>query len=142
MHDITLRAATSDDAVFALHVTEACVRVWTWALKGDLDITRWLQWFLACLNRAFDGAEDILANVLRTARFWDKHAGAALNERQRDMLDRLLSGFEGNLTSSKWAKLKKCSQDTALRDIDDLIGRGILKKEAGGRSTRYSLAED
>jgi Fic family protein len=111
--------------------------------KGDLDITRWLQWFLACLDRAFDGAESILANVLRKARFWEKHAGAAFNERQRDMLDRLLSGFDGSLTSSKWAKLQNCSQDTALRDIDDLIARGILRKDAGGgRSTSYSLAGD
>jgi Fic family protein len=112
------------------------------AQKGDLDIARWLQWFLACLDRAFDGAESILANVLLKARFWDKHAGAALNERQRDMLDRILGGFDGNLTSSKWAGLEKCSQDTALRDIDDLIGRRILRREAGGRSTRYSLADD
>jgi Fic family protein len=110
--------------------------------KGDLDITRWLNWFLGCLDRAFDGAENVLTGVLRKARFWEKHAGAAFNDRQRDMLNRLLDGFEGKLTSSKWAKLEKCSQDTALRDISELIERAILKKDAGGgRSTSYSLRE-
>ncbi|HLH12976.1 MAG TPA: Fic family protein [Methylovirgula sp.] len=110
--------------------------------KGDLDITSWLEWFLGCLDRAFDGAERTLANVFRKARFWEKHAGAAFNDRQRDMLNRLLNGFEGKLTTSKWAQIEKCSQDTALRDIDDLVQRGILRKDpAGGRSTSYSLAE-
>lgn len=110
--------------------------------KGDLDITPWLGWFLACLDRAIAGAEAILANVLRKARFRERHAGAAFNPRQRAMLDRLLGGFEGKLTTSKWAKLQKCSQDAALRDIDDLAGRGILRKDAaGGRSTSYSLVE-
>jgi len=110
--------------------------------KGDLDITSWLEWFLGCLDRAFDGAERTLANVFRKARFWEKHAGAAFNDRQRDMLNRLLNGFEGKLTTSKWAQIEKCSQDTALRDIDDLVARGILRKEpAGGRSTSYSLVE-
>ncbi len=109
--------------------------------KGDLDITAWLAWFLACLGRAIDGAESILAGVLKKARFWEKHAGDALNDRQRDMLNRLLDGFEGKLTSSKWAALEKCSPDTALRDISDLLERGILvKDEGGGRSTSYSLA--
>jgi Fic family protein len=112
------------------------------AQKSDLDITRWLSWLLACLNRAFDGAELILAGVLKTARFWEKHAGAAFNDRQREMLNRLLGDFEGKLTSSKWARIEKCSQDTALRDITDLVERGILKKdEGGGRSTSNSLAE-
>jgi Fic family protein len=110
--------------------------------KGSLDITPWLDWFLGCLNRAFDGAEGELASVLRKARFWAKHSGAAFNARQRDVLNRLLNGFEGKLTSSKWAKLSKCSQDTALRDIDDLLKRNILTKNAeGGRSTSYSLVE-
>jgi Fic family protein len=109
--------------------------------KADLDITRWLAWFLECLDRAFDGAEEALAGVIGKARFWETHAGAPLNERQREMLNRLLDGFEGNLTSSKWAKIEKCSPDTALRDITDLVDRGILQKEAGGgRSTSYSLA--
>ena len=109
--------------------------------KGDLDITRWLEWFLACLGRAFDGAETILAAVLSKARFWDHFAGAEFSERQRSMINRLLNGFEGKLTSSKWATLQKCSQDTALRDIEDLMRRGVLTKDsAGGRSTSYSLA--
>jgi Fic family protein len=109
--------------------------------KGDLDITAWLQWFLGCLDRAFDGAEDILANVLRKARFWEAMTGQRLNERQRKVVNRLLDGFEGKLTSSKWAVLAKTSPDTALRDINDLVARGVLvKDEAGGRSTSYSLA--
>jgi Fic family protein len=111
--------------------------------KGDLDITPWLEWFLACLDRAFDGAEDILAAVLKKARFWNTHAGQAFNERQRAMLNHLLDGFEGKLTSSKWAVIEKCSPDTALRDITELVERGVLRKdEAGGRSTSYSLVED
>jgi len=109
--------------------------------KGDLDITAWLQWFLGCLDRAFDGAEAILANVLRKARFWEAMAGQPLNERQRKVVNRLLDGFEGKLTSSKWATLTKTSPDTALRDINDLVARGVLvKDEGGGRSTSYSLA--
>ena len=108
--------------------------------KGDLDITPWIEWFLGCLNRAFDGAEVILASVLRKARFWDAHAEAQLNERQRAVLNRLLNGFEGKLTSSKYAALAKSSQDTASRDIDDLLRRRILVKDVGGgRSTSYSL---
>jgi len=108
--------------------------------KGDLDISRWLEWFLRCLGRAFDRAETILAGVLKKARFWEKHAAAIFNQRQRKIVNQLLNGFEGKLTSSKWAKLAKCSQDTALRDIEDLVRRGVLKKDpAGGRSTSYSL---
>ncbi len=111
--------------------------------KADLDITPWLEWFLGCLGRAFDAAETILEVVFRKARFWEKHSGAAFNDRQRAILNQLLDGFEGKLTSSKWAKLTKCSQDTALRDIEDLLKRGVLVKDAGGgRSTSYSLAED
>jgi Fic family protein len=108
--------------------------------KGDLDVTAWLQWFLACLDRAFNGAEDILAGVLRKARFWEAVARQPLNERQRQMVNRLLDGFVGKLTSSKWALMTKTSPDTALRDINDLLARGILvRDEAGGRSTSYSL---
>jgi Fic family protein len=108
--------------------------------KGTLDVTAWVHWFLSCLNRAFDRAETILESVLQKARFWEAHRGDPLNERQRKILNRLLDGFEGKLTSSKWAKLAKCSQDTALRDIDALVSRGILHKNpAGGRSTSYSL---
>ena len=110
--------------------------------KGDLDITPWLEWFLDCLGRAFDQAETILATVLKKARFWERHQKMEFNERQRKMVNWLLNGFEGKLTSSKWAELAKCSQDTALRDIDDLIRKKVLVKDgAGGRSTSYSLAE-
>src|SRR5262249_3498967 len=110
--------------------------------QDSLDVTPWLEWFLSCLDRAFDGAEKILAAVFRKAEFWKKHAAAPLNERQRDMLNRLLDGFEGKLTSSKYAIIEKTSPDTALRDITDLVDRSILKKDdAGGRSTSYSLVE-
>ncbi len=109
--------------------------------KGTLDIMEWLGWFLGCLGRAFEDAEQILGSVLAKARFWETHAGGPFNERQRKVLNLLLDGFEGKLTSSKWATLGKCSQDTASRDIGDLVKRGILVKEAaGGRSTSYSLA--
>ena len=110
--------------------------------QGGLDITPWLTWFLACLDRAFDGAELTLTSVLGKARFWERHAQSTLNERQRLVLNRLLDGLEGKLTSSKWAKLAKCSQDTAHRDIDALVRLGVLVKErAGGRSTSYSIAD-
>ncbi|EZP68901.1 Filamentation induced by cAMP protein Fic [Sphingomonas paucimobilis] len=110
------------------------------AQKGDLDITPWLLWFIGCLDRAFDGAETILATVMRKARFWESVAGQPLNERQRKVVNRLLDGFEGKLTNAKWAAITKASSDTALRDINDLLRRGILEKEpAGGRSTSYSL---
>jgi Fic family protein len=108
--------------------------------KGDLDITPWLAWFLDCLRRAIGGAETILANVLAKADFWKAHAAEPLNERQRKILNRVLDGFEGKLTSSKWAALGKCSQDTASRDIDDLVNRKILVRQpGGGRSTSYAL---
>ncbi len=108
--------------------------------KGDLDITAWLEWFLGCLDRAFYGAETILSVVLTKARFWDRHRGQSFNERQRLVINRLLDGFEGKLTNAKYTKLTKCSSDTALRDIDDLVRRDVLSKDpAGGRSTRYSL---
>ena len=109
--------------------------------RGDLDITPWLRWFLGCLDRAFDGAERILAQVLRKARVFEALAGQALSERQRLVVNRLLDGFEGKLTTAKWAKLAQTSPDTALRDINDLVARGILVRDpAGGRSTSYSLA--
>ena|GEM_PF-44734 len=108
--------------------------------KGGLDVTAWLQWFLACLDRAFDGAEAILASVLRKGRFWETLAGQPLNERQTAVINRLLEGFEGKMTTSKWAKITKTSTDTALRDIDDLVRRRILVRDhAGGRSTNYLL---
>jgi Fic family protein len=108
--------------------------------KGGLDITDWLTWFLDCLGRAFAGAETILAAVLIKASFWKMHAQVNLNDRQKLMLNKLLNGFEGKLTSSKWAKITKSSQPTAGRDIESLIALGILRKdEGGGRSTSYSL---
>lgn len=111
--------------------------------KGGLDITEWLLWFIGCLDRAFGGSETILTNVMSKARFWEKLATQPLNDRQRTMMNRLLDGFEGKLTSSKWAKIAKTSPDTALRDINDLVERGILVKDpAGGRSTSYSLAPE
>jgi Fic family protein len=111
--------------------------------KGELDITRWMEWFLGCLDRAFDGTEKTLAIVFRKAEFWKQHSAAPLNGRQRDIINRLLDGFDGKLTSSKWATIEKCSSDTALRDIGDLVERGLLKKDqGGGRSTSYSLAEE
>jgi Fic family protein len=110
--------------------------------KGDLDITPWFAWFLDCLDRALEGAQGASARVLKKDAFWKVSAGAQLNARQIKVLNRLLDGFEGRLTSSKWAKLARCSQDTASRDIADLIRRGILVKDAaGGRSTSYSLVE-
>ena len=110
--------------------------------KGELDITDWLEWFLGCLDRAFDGAETTLAAVIKKARFWESHRDQSFNDRQRLVINRLLNGFEGKLTNAKYAKLAKCSSDTALRDIDDLVKRGMLVRDAaGGRSTSYSLAE-
>lgn len=109
--------------------------------KGDLDITAWLLWFIDCLDRAFDRAEVILASVIRKARFWEAIAEQKLNDRQRKIINRLLDGFEGKLTNAKWATITKASSDTALRDINDLVQRGILTKDqGGGRSTSYSLA--
>lgn len=113
------------------------------AQKGGLDITDWLVWFLQCLDRAMDGAESMLAAVMAKARFWEAHRAQVFNERQHAMLNRLLNGFEGKLTSSKWASITKCSADTALRDMADLMARGILAKEAaGGRSTSYRLVNE
>lgn len=110
--------------------------------KGTLDITERLDWFLGCLERSFDEAERTLATVFRKARFRGSHGGTSFNERQNLMLNKLLDVIDGKLTSSKWAKMAKCSQDTALRDIVDLVDRGILAKDpAGGRSTSYSLLQ-
>jgi len=113
------------------------------AQKGDTDITHWLLWFIACLGRAIDGADITLAKVMRKARFWESMQGQRLNARQHKVLNRLLDGFDGKLTNAKWARLTKTSADTALRDITDLVRRGILAKDpAGGRSSSYSLAEN
>ena len=111
-----------------------------WTQKGELNVSRWQEWFLACLLRAIENSGETLKAVLIKARFWDRFAKEPLNQRQIKMMNKLLDGFEGKLTSSKWAKIAKCSQDTATRDIKDLINRGALKQdEGGGRSTSYSL---
>jgi len=108
--------------------------------KGDLDVTGWMEWFLNCLDRAIEGAQGTLRAVLNKAQFWDRFAKEPLNERQVKILNKLLNGFEGKLTTSKWSKIAKCSQDTAYRDILDLVDRGALQKDpGGGRSTSYSL---
>ncbi len=109
--------------------------------QGSMDITPWVEWFLGCLTRAIEGAHTTLAGVIGRARFWEKLRDVPLNERQRLVLNRLLDGFEGNLTTSKWAVLTKSSQDTALRDIQQLVDRGVLiRNAAGGRRTSYALA--
>lgn len=109
--------------------------------KGDVDVTQWQRWFLGCLLRAIEGAHDVLGFVLQKARFWERFATEPLNERQIRILNKLLDGIEGKLTTSKWAKMAKCSQDTAYRDILDLVRRGALQKDTGGgRSTSYSFA--
>ena len=108
--------------------------------KGTLNVTPWLHWFLACLLRAVQGADTALAGVLDKAQFWQRWAGTPMNPRQAHVLNRVLDGFEGKLTNAKWAALGKCSADTALRDITDLLARGVLHRlEGGGRSVGYGL---
>lgn len=108
----------------------------------DMDITAWMEWFLACLDRAISSTENTLAGVFRRAHFWKIHPEGSLNKRQVILINKLFDGFDGKLTSSKWAKIVKCSQDTALRDIEDLIEKKILIKDtAGGRSTGYLLGD-
>lgn len=107
--------------------------------KG-INVTPWLDWFLSCLNGALDATESTLQDVIAKARFWKEHSSEKMNERQKVMVNKLFDGFDGKLTSSKWAKITKCSQDTAIRDIQDLIAQGVLiKNSGGGRSTSYSL---
>jgi Fic family protein len=108
---------------------------------GTMDVTNWLEWFLGCLGRSIVGARTTLSAVLAKARFWQELGQVPLNERQRLVLNRLLDGFEGALTTTKWAAMTKCSQDTALRDISALVERGILiRNSEGGRSTSYAVA--
>lgn len=110
------------------------------AQKDGLDITVWIEWFLKCVEKAIDEALLVLKTVLHKARFWEFIGDLSLNERQQKMINRALDGFEGKLTTTKWAKITKCSQDTAYRDIMDLVERGVLIKNfEGGRSTSYSL---
>lgn len=111
--------------------------------RAGLDITAWLAWFLACLERALVAAEASTEAVLFKARLWDRVNRGQVNERQRLVINRMLSGFEGFLTTSKYAKLAKCSNDTALRDITELAGRGVfVRNPAKGRSTSYRLTDD
>src|SRR5690554_6065316 len=108
--------------------------------KGDLNITAWIIWFLNCLINALKSTDSVLTRVLFKADFWQKHIETVINDRQRKLLNKLMDGFDGKLTSSKWAKIAKCSKDSAVRDINDLIDKGVLQKEAaGGRSTSYEL---
>lgn len=108
--------------------------------KGTLDISLWMGWFLGCLRSAIEASEGQLSQVLDKARFWEKYGSSPLNARQRILLGRILDGFDGKLTTSKWAKIAKCSQDTAGRDIQGLIELGIIVRDKGaGRSTAYLL---
>lgn len=110
--------------------------------KGPLDVTPWLAWFLGCLLRAVQGADATLAGVLDKAQFWQRWAGTPMNARQTQVLNRVLDGFEGKLSNARWAAIGKCSADTALRDINDLLARGVLcRLEGGGRSTGYELVQ-
>jgi Fic family protein len=124
------------------HERKAYYEVLERTQHGTMDVTPWMTWFLGCLGRAIEDAHASLAAIAAKARFWESIAGIALNERQREMINRLLDGFEGKLTNAKWARIAKCSSDTALRDIHYLVERGILVRGAeGGRSTSYALAE-
>jgi len=115
-------------------------RVLEFAQSGTLDITDWLLWFLRCLERSLERAATTIDSALQRHLFWQRHAALSFNDRHRKLLGLLLEGFEGKLTSGKWAKIARCSSDTALRDIQFLLERGILEKEsAGGRSTGYRL---
>jgi Fic family protein len=108
--------------------------------KADLDVTAWMTWFLECLINALKASDQVLLHVVVKGKFWNKHATAVFNDRQKKILNQLIKGFEGKLTSMKWAKIAKCSKDTAVRDINDLVVKQVLKKqEAGGRSTSYAL---
>lgn len=111
--------------------------------KGTLDITEWLIWFLECLQSAIDASESIVQKIMLKHKFWNEHKAITFNERQLKTIELLFGNFFGRLTTSKWAKINKCSQDTALRDIQDLIAKAVLKKTgSGGRSTNYELVSD
>ena len=111
--------------------------------KGTTDVTRWMTWFLGCLRRTIENTEGNIAAILLKARFWERIAEIPINERQRKVINLLLGDFQGNLTSSRWARITKCSQDTAGRDISDLVDYGILERgPKGGRSTNYALVID
>lgn len=107
--------------------------------KGDLDITNWIIWFLNCLYSSIENSENLIANILKKAKFWQQFNQIKLDDYQRKMINRMFDGFEGNLTSSKWAKMCNCSQDTAIRSINYLVENKILKQQGAGRSTHYVL---
>lgn len=110
--------------------------------KGDLDITEWILWFFNCLEKAITRTSAVVERTLEKAAYWDKFRDVEINERQRKVINRLWDGFDGKLTTSKWAKICSCSQDTALRDINDLISKDMLRDSGeGGRSTNYLLPE-
>ncbi|NNE30141.1 MAG: Fic family protein [Saprospiraceae bacterium] len=112
------------------------------AQKGSLDITDWLQWFLGCMEKAIDSSSEIVQKIISKHMFWNEHKASTFNKRQKKIIELLFGGFFGKLTTSKWAKINKCSQDSALRDIQDLMKKGVLKKsESGGRSTSYELID-
>ena len=111
--------------------------------QGEGDITEWVLWFLHCFEQALDTARDALSSVLRKAGFWERNRNVPFNERQRKLLNMQFDGFFGKLTTGKWAKIAKCSTDTALNDIRDLVEKGVLRKtDEGGRSTNYVLVEE
>lgn len=113
------------------------------AQKGDVDITQWIGWFLDIMKSALETALMKTEGVVRKVHFWERHRETNLNERQRKVINMLFDGFEGKLNSSKWYKINHCSQDTAIRDINDLIGKGILRQtDEKGRSTNYELVMD
>ena len=111
--------------------------------RGNGDITEWILLFFGCFEKALESTEDTLSLVMRKAEFWERHRDVSFNDRQRKLLEMQFNGFFGKLTSSKWAKIAKCSSDTALNDINDLISKGILRRSnEGGRSTNYILVKD
>ena len=123
-------------AYFALYTTH-CTQC---AVLCNLDITHWLMWFLGCVQKSLIDSSILLRTILQRSNFWQRHQLTVFNERQQKMLRLLLGDFFGKLKTAKWAKLMKCSHDTANRDIQDLISKGVLRKdESGGRSTRYTL---
>lgn len=109
------------------------------AQRGTMDATRWVRWFVGCHGRAVDDAEERLSGIFRKARFWRRHAENGFNAHQREMLNRLLDGVEGHLTSGKWAKICKVSQDTAEREINALVAAGVLERRGAGRGTHYGM---
>ncbi len=144
--DMTL--ARSDRSIRRFYSMSAQIRVernqyyekLEYTQKGNSDITEWILWFLQCLINSIDSSDETLSKILHKAEFWKIHSTTILNIRQQKIINRLLDGFDGKLTSSKWGKINKCSQDTALRDIQDLIKKDILQKEtSGGRSTNYEI---